>query len=262
MPSVIFFDIDGTIATEDGRFYIPDSTREAIVRTRKKGNLTFINSGRTVFNINPRIRKLGFDGYICGCGTYIEYDNEILLHHTPEKNLCREVVSLMRKCRVTPVYEHSDGYFFDDNAVSNPELDDFMTNFVDDGIDVTRRADDEDFIFDKFVVWTNPESDTELFFRETGKYFSVIDRGNGFYENVPLGYTKATAIDIILKKLNIPVSEAYAVGDSMNDLPMLQAVPNSIAMGGAEKLYPYVSYITTAVEEDGIYNALRHFGLI
>lgn len=262
MSSVIFFDIDGTIATEDGRFYIPESTHEAISRTREKGNFTFINSGRTVFNINPEIRKLGFDGYLCGCGTYIEYNNEILLHHTPEKSFCCEIASLIRKCRVTPVYENSDGYFFDDKAVGNPRLDDFMINFVDDGIDVSKRVEDDNFIFDKFVVWTDSGSDTELFNREISRYFSIIDRGNGFYENVPLGYTKATAIDIILNKLNISLSDAYAIGDSMNDLPMLQAVPNSIAMGGAEKLYPYVSYITSHIEEDGIYNALEHFGLI
>lgn len=262
MSSVIFFDIDGTLATEDGRFFIPESTRTAIARTRAKGNLTFINTGRTAFNINPEIRRIGFDGYLCGCGTYIEYNNEVVLHHTPEKSFCREIARLMRKCRVTPVYEYSDCYFFDDKAVSSPQLDDFMVNFVDDGVDVSKRVDDDDFIFDKFVVWTNPESDTETFSREAGKYFSIIDRGNGFYENVPLGYTKATAIDIILKKLGISLSDAYAIGDSMNDLPMLQAVPNSIAMGGAEKLYPYVSYITSPVEEDGIYNALEHFGLI
>ena len=101
-----------------------------------------------------------------------------------------------------------------------------------------------------------------MFRREISPYFSIIDRGNGFYENVPLGYSKATAIAMILKKLNIPIENAYAVGDSMNDLPMLQAVPNSIAMGNAEKLYPYVSYITTPIEENGIANALKHFSLI
>ena len=58
------------------------------------------------------------------------------------------------------------------------------------------------------------------------------------------------------------MSNAYAIGDSMNDLPMLEAVPNSIAMGGAEKIYPYVSYITSPIEEDGIKNALLHFNLI
>ncbi|MBO5104028.1 MAG: HAD hydrolase family protein, partial [Ruminococcus sp.] len=108
----------------------------------------------------------------------------------------------------------------------------------------------------------NPESDMKTFNREVGRYFSIIDRGNGFYENVPLGFSKATAIDLILEKLSIPYENAYAIGDSMNDLPMLKAVPNSIAMGGSEKLYSCVSYITSEIEKDGIYNALEHFKLI
>lgn len=262
MKSVIFFDIDGTIVTEDSRCIIPESTRTAIAKTREKGNLTFINTGRTAFNISEEVKSLGFDGILCGCGTYIEYDGKIILHHTPDKSLCRETALLMRECRVTPVYEHSDGYFFDDKAVHNSGLDYFMNVFVENGTDLSRKADDENFIFDKFVVWENPESDMERFRREVGRNFSIIDRGNGFYENVPLGYTKATAIRVILEKLNISPENAYAIGDSMNDLPMLEAVPNSIAMGGAEKLYPFVSHVTTAIENNGIYNALAHFGLI
>lgn len=262
MSSVIFFDIDGTVVTEDERSLIPESTRTAIRKAREKGNFTFINTGRTAFNISPKVKELGFDGFLCGCGTYIEYNGEILLHHTPEKSLCRDIAELMRKCRVTPVYEHSDCYFFDDKAVRNEGLDYFMNVFVDSGIDVSRRTDDENFIFDKFVVWSNPESDMEMFSREVSRHFSIIDRGNGFYENVPLGFSKATAIEVILEKLNIPPENAYAIGDSMNDLPMLKAVPNSIAMGGAEKLYSCVSYITSEIEKDGIYNALGHFDLI
>ena len=61
MRSIIFFDIDGTLATEDERSLIPESTRNAIAETRRKGNLTFVNSGRTTFNIPPRIKELGFD---------------------------------------------------------------------------------------------------------------------------------------------------------------------------------------------------------
>lgn len=262
MKSVIFFDIDGTVVTEDERCIIPESTRKAIALTREMGNLTFINTGRTAFNISPEVRNLGFDGFLCGCGTYIEYGNEVILHYTPEKRFCREIASIIRECGVTPVYEYSDCYFFDDKAVHNAGLDYFMNVFVENGTDISRKVSDHDFIFDKFVIWTNPESDIERFNRKIGKYFSIIDRGNGFYENVPLGYTKATAIDIILEKLNIPRERAYAIGDSMNDLPMLKAVPNSIAMGGAEKLYPFVSYVTSDIEDDGIFNALKHFRLI
>ena len=52
MQSIIFFDIDGTIMTEDERMIIPESTVSAIAETRRKGNLTFINSGRTAFNVS------------------------------------------------------------------------------------------------------------------------------------------------------------------------------------------------------------------
>ncbi len=262
MSSIIFFDIDGTLVTEDERAIIPDSTREAIRKTREKGNLTFINSGRTAFNISPRVKELGFDGYICGCGTYIEYNNEVILSRTIEKRKCREIAKLMRECNVTPVYEYSERYFFDDKAPMTDGLKNFMEVFVDSGIDVSGRVEDNDFGFDKFVIWENPESDMEKFRTEIGKEFSIIDRGGGFYENVPLGFSKATGIQHILDQLSIPMEKAYAIGDSMNDLPMLEAVPNSIAMGGAEVIYPYVSYITTPIEENGIENALDHFGLI
>jgi len=262
MRSVIFFDIDGTLVTEDERAIIPESTREAIARTRRNGNLTFINSGRTAFNISDRVKALGFDGYICGCGTYIEYNGKVIFYRTIPKAECVRIAKLMRKCNVTPVYEHCNGYFFDDKAPMTDGLRYFMEVFVDSGIDVSGRVEDSSFSFDKFVIWTNPESDMELFKKEIGKDFSIIDRGNGFYENVPNGYSKATGIRMILEHLGLPMKNAYAIGDSMNDLPMLKAVPNSIAMGGAEVIYPYVSYVTTGIEEDGIANALSHFGLI
>lgn len=262
MKSVIFFDIDGTLVSEDGLFTIPESTVTAIELTRKKGNLTFINTGRTEFNVNEKVRQLGFDGIICGCGTYIEYNGETLFYNKLSQDFCRETAELLKKCRVTPVYEHRDGYFFDDKAHAIPALDDFLENFVDEGIDISGRVEDIDFVFDKFVVWESASSDMELFRNEISKNFDIIDRGHGFYENVPSGFSKATAIEFILKKLNIPLANAYAVGDSANDLPMLKAVPNSIAMGGAEAIYPYVSYITTSLADNGIYNALRYYGLI
>ncbi len=262
MSSIIFFDIDGTLISEDGLATIPESTAEAITRTREKGNFTFINTGRTIFNVSQKVRSLGFDGLICGCGTYIEYGGETIFYNKLEQNFCREIAQLIRKCGVTPVYEHKDGYFFDDLSPKNADLEDFLQNFVEDGIDISRQVEDRDFMFDKFVIWENPDCDIDMFRREIGKFFQIIDRGHGFYENVPLGFSKATAIEFILKKMNIPMKNAYAIGDSANDLPMLKAVPNSVAMGGAESIYPYVSYITTPLNQDGIFNALKHFDLI
>lgn len=262
MKSVIFFDIDGTIISEDGLMAIPESTKYAIAETRKNGNLTFINTGRTRFNINNKVYSLGFDGIICGCGTYIEYENKVLLHNELSHEFCTETAEMLRECGVTPVYEYRDGYFFDDKLPKSKELNCFLESFVEEGISIDGRVEDDNFVFDKFVAWKNDGCDINKFYREISKNFEIIDRGNNFFENVPLGFSKATAVDIILNYLNIPIENAYAIGDSPNDLPMLKAVPNSIAMGGAEIIYPYVSYITSSLSDNGIYNALKHFDLI
>lgn len=60
MKNFIFFDIDGTIISEDG--YLPESAVRAIQAARKKGNATLINTGRTAMNVDPFLREIGFDG--------------------------------------------------------------------------------------------------------------------------------------------------------------------------------------------------------
>ena len=69
---IVFFDIDGTLI--DGPTHqIPQSAVEAIRKLRENGHLAFINTGRTLVSIEPRIREIGFDGLVCGCGTHIYY---------------------------------------------------------------------------------------------------------------------------------------------------------------------------------------------
>ena len=57
---------------------------------------------------------------------------------------------------------------------------------------------------------------------------------------------------------------AYAFGDSNNDLAMLSYLKNSIAMGNASptSLFKQVTYVTTKASENGIQNALEHFGFL
>lgn len=262
MKKIIFFDVDGTLITEDERSLIPDSTKRTIAQARRNGNLTFINTGRTAFNLSDEVKKLGFDGYICGCGTYIEYNGDVLLYNRLDQDYCRNIAEILRESGVVPVYEHRDCLFFDKLAADTPDLRYFKECFLDKGIITDYDVSDDNFGFDKFVFWRTENDDFERLLKQIEKDFMVIDRGGGFYENVPKGFTKATAIDVLLKKLDIPVENAYAIGDSMNDLPMLTAVPNSIAMGGAEKIYPYVSFVTKPIEENGIEYALEHFGII
>ena len=88
------------------------------------------------------------------------------------------------------------------------------------------------------------------------------DSGDGFVEFLPNGCTKAEGIKGLAKILDFPLTDAYTFGDSENDREMLTEIPNSICMGnGNEEIKKVASYVTADLLDDGIYKALKHFGL-
>ena len=54
-----------------------------------------------------------------------------------------------------------------------------------------------------------------------------------------------------------------AFGDEDNDLDMIAYVKTGIVMGnGSDNMKKIADYITESVDNNGIYNAVRHYGLI
>jgi HAD superfamily hydrolase (TIGR01484 family) len=57
--------------------------------------------------------------------------------------------------------------------------------------------------------------------------------------------------------------QTMAFGDGGNDSSMVRGAGIGVAMGNAiDELKEIADYVTTSVDDDGIRNALRHFGLI
>lgn len=259
---MIFFDIDGTIITEHTHI-IPEGTVKAIKKARENGHLAFINTGRTFFNVTENIRSIGFDGYVCGCGTYIYHNGQPLLAKSIPHETCVEIVKKLRECKIEGLFEEVNNVFFDQSKPATGELAKVKDHFGIQGFDVTKSWDDPDLVFDKFVVWINEDSDFETFYSYITKDFDYIDRGNNFGEIVPKGYSKATGIKFLQEYFDIPLEDCYAIGDSTNDLSMLNYVPNSVAMGNSTPiLFDSVDFITKHIEEGGIEHALKHYGII
>ena len=82
--AILFFDIDGTVLSEVTK-EVPQSAIEAMEKARAEGHLLFINTGRTICSIPTEVRKFQFDGYLCGCGTYLTEHDEVLLKSSIEK---------------------------------------------------------------------------------------------------------------------------------------------------------------------------------
>ena len=261
-PKMIFFDIDGTLIPE-GDTVISQSTKNAIAKARANGHLTFINTGRTFFNIDPFILDLGFDGLICGCGTYIYYHGQKLFSHTIPHDRCVETIHMMRKLKIPGFFEENTHIYFDEELPSTGFIDELRRMFKAKNLEFSIDIKNPSFTYDKILVHMNQDSDERAFKAYISPFLDYIDRGNQITEIVQKGYSKATGIQFMCDYLNIPLKNCYAIGDSTNDLPMLAYVPNSIAMGNSmPEILPFCTWQTRDVDKDGIEFALKHYHII
>ncbi|MBR1393448.1 MAG: HAD-IIB family hydrolase [Ruminococcus sp.] len=260
MRKIMFFDIDGTLIPEEPGGEVPESTVKALELARTAGSLLFINTGRPLCNVNTDITSLGFDGYVCGCGTNIFCEGKEISYTTVSRELCLETVELLRECDAVPMYERRDCVLFDIQSREMPMIRAVRDDFAAQGKDVSHSTEDKDFSFDKFIICYDERSDIARLRPEIERHFFWIDRGEGFAEIVPKPCSKAYGITAVLSYYGIDKSDAYAIGDSLNDLPMFDAVGTGIAMGNGKMLIPYAGYVTDDIHHDGVYKAMEHFG--
>ena len=81
----------------------------------------------------------------------------------------------------------------------------------------------------------------------------IVARGSG----------KAAGIAQFIQEHGLDRSEIMAFGDGENDIEMLKFAGVGVAMGNAsDEVKAAADYVTESVDDNGIENALKHFGLI
>jgi len=268
---IAFFDIDGTLTSEIDRT-IPISAIKAIRKARENGHLMFINTGRCFQNVEKRFIDIGFDGFVCGCGTdIVVHDNDEpdgfrhLMHEPRDPEVMHKILMAARAVNLDILFESRYFVSFDNKRpLHHSGALRQHRHFSARNYFLRSDVDAPDFTADKFVVWFDNESQLEHLRKTSDQYFDCIDRGGQFREFVPLGYSKATGIEYLLKHFGLSLDNAYCFGDSNNDLPMLEYVPNSVVMGNAEdeSLKHRFKYVTDNASCDGIANALLELGFI
>ena len=259
---MIFFDIDGTLVDSTTRV-IPDSTTAAIRRARELGHLVYINSGRPICGVDPRVKAIGFDGFACSCGIYVEDGGEVVFHRKLSRETQDRVVALVRKYDYQVMYEGAEHVYFDLTRPLSPFIAAEKKYYSAMGLDTDGDPGDSASSFDKFVVWTNTPEDRAEFFKEAAPEFGIIEREGTLVELVSRGCTKGTAMDLLMARHGVDRADCVAIGDSTNDLPMLEAAGMSVAMGsGDPRIFDMVDYVTASLADGGIARALEHLGVI
>lgn len=262
---IAFFDIDGTLTSEiDGS--IPESVNDVFKKATENGHLLFLCSGRCIYHIEERFKALNPEGIVCGCGTHIVTNRYgEILHHRMNPSETALIRDSARNNRVDLLYESSGKIGFDpkcsiktkrEKRLAEILLKDFGTVFTD--------PDETGFCCDKVCAFSDNRNDLDIFAGETSDILTRIDRGDGLYEMVPRSFSKASGIEIVLKKYNIPLTDSWAFGDSNNDLSMLKYVGHPVVMGNAkpETLKEIAEYVAPRASENGIAVALEELGFL
>ena len=257
----LFFDVDGTLLPEGTR-QIPESARNALKEARSNGHLIFINSGRTYCNLDEVKRQIEADGYLCGCGTHIIAGDQVIyryfIPHEEGVRLKRDIVEF----GLDGVLEGAESCYMRSQTSRFPEIEGLRADLRANGALSPHNWDVDYYEYDKCYLASDCLSDCEGLFARM-KQMDIIDRGGGFYECVPSGHSKATAIERVLEYYGLPLESAYVFGDSSNDLAMFRHAGHAIAMGAHDQvLEPYTEFVTKTVEEDGIAYAMKKYGLI
>lgn len=259
IPHILCFDIDGTIL-DDRTGKVSEKTKEAINQARENGHYTFLNTGRSYAELDSRLLEIGFDGVICGCGTYITYKDKVLLAERIEGQRAEWMINTLSKYKIDAMLE-GEKYFYTPKEVRNPKLLAVRDYFGEQVKKNFRYLEEEKPVFQKMSILLNPESDLNGFMEECGEDYAFIRRSRNFYEVIPAGYSKATGIEYLMEYLGVAKEHTAAFGDSTNDLAMLEFSGISIAMGNsADVVKEKVTYVTKSVTEEGVAFALQHFG--
>ena len=257
---LLFFDIDGTLW--DWKNMIPESTKKAINLVRGRGDMVFINSGRSRgFIQNKELLDIGFDGIISGCGTMIELGDEVIYDSEIPGEKAQVIVEGVRRYGCKPVLEGSEYLYMDDEEFS----DDWYGQKLK--IELGGRLLPIKTEWGRWKIQklscNTKDADIESCIREFESEYDFIMHELPVCEIVPRPHSKGSGIRFICDRLGIPSEDTYAFGDSMNDREMFLAAGTSIVMGnGSDKAKAMADYVTTPLESDGVWNACEHLGLL
>lgn len=261
----LFFDIDDTLLSGVTK-KVPESALEGIRKVKENGHKVLINTGRTICSVPPIIKKLDVDGFLCGCGTYLIYKNEVLFESHISIEEGNRYIDLMKEYHIEGFLEGTDDMYFSERVSQCEPVESTRRYMASMGLGRETSMEKKNFEYDKLLIHINkkdPNCRYQEFFASIEDGIDIIDRLNGMYELVQKGYSKATAIEFMRQHLGLTKDEVYVFGDSSNDQSMFEYAKHSIAMKKHDPvLDPYTEYVTNTVENDGVYKAMQHYGLI
>ena len=269
--------MDGTLL--NSKHEVSERNKEALRKARELGVNIAIATGRLFCSARYYSDLIGVDtAVIASNGAYIKtnYEDTALLENPMPKDVAIKIYNIVKKhglsvnfnswdtlIREYPVPETHAYYVMNkllpeekkvkfiinaDNFVN--ALETFEGNILK-GIVIEEKENKEH-------LWSAKKELKEVF----GDNLHVVSSGNNNFEIMMGSSSKGNAVAKLAKSLNLSPEEVMCIGDSENDLSMIQFAGVGVAMGnGLDLLKNAANYITDTNNNDGVAKAIENFVL-
>ncbi len=251
-PRVIAVDLDGTLVPQSGG--VPAGVAEAVERVQAAGAHVVAATGRSLSTTGYVAREAGMHEYavVSNGAMIVTVDPEqvVEVQTFDASGLLLQLSELVSGA--TLAVERTDGVF--------------LTNrhFVDPGVAFDIREVSFESLFAEPIVRVIVRSDAHL---DTGlgPVLSHLDMHSIAFGITDVawidfgikGVTKATGLQTLCDRLSVAADEVLAIGDSMNDIEMLQWAGTSVAMGSARpEIRALADHVTGATPGAGVIEVL------
>ena len=242
-PKLIASDLDGTLLDSSAR--LSDANRDAVCEMVKRGAHFVPTSGRAHYEIIPQVRDLDCVRYVISSNGARVYDKKTGI--SIETLICKEdfasIYNTMKDFTVYFTVHHEGTTFVDENLSTRDTMEYYgineyykahikntcvkMPNFAD--YFGTPRAVEMVCGFFKY------ESELKDCIQRLSsvKGIFVTSSTAGSIEILSAKATKGSAVVSLAKELGIDICDTVAVGDSLNDLTMIEKAGLGVATANA-----------------------------
>ncbi len=263
---LIAIDMDGTLLDSENN--VSNRTKEAIIKAKEKGVHVVLSTGRILKSALYYSKQLELKNPIVASngGIMIDEDENVIFKNPLDKRSIKEIIKLADDENVY-CHLYDETRFYSSRRVQEvldfySEANKSMSIELQLFNDIDEILNSENMNIYK-LIFIDEDRQKLQSFREKISTFENISISSSWSNNVEamgLNVSKGNALKKLAEKLNIRIEEIMAIGDSENDLSMLNMAGLSIAMGnGAQNIKDKSDYITDTNDNDGVAKAIEKF---
>ncbi|WP_342463140.1 Cof-type HAD-IIB family hydrolase [Ureibacillus sp. FSL K6-8385] len=256
MKKVLFFDVDGTLY--NSKKQLPPSAKEAIFKAKRNGYEVAIATGRAPFMIQPILKELEIDTFVTFNGQYVVYKNEVIFTDSVPKEDLSKILEFGSE-------RNHPAVFIDDRkmiatAPGNKKIEESLKSLRYPYPKINPHFYKDNVVYQTLIFM---EENEETIYHQTFSNVKFVRWHPYSCDILPKNGSKARGIQKVLEKMDVPIENAIAFGDGLNDIEMLQAAGIGVAMGNAKEQVKEVADVVGGhVDDDGLAKVMKQLDII